>query len=101
MNLIDGTVIAKKIQEQIAHAISHLSHRKPGLAFILVGDNPSSQTYIRMKKKRCEEVGILSFDCVLPKTVTEEQLLKKSISSIGILLSMEFLFNSPFQNIST
>jgi methylenetetrahydrofolate dehydrogenase (NADP+) / methenyltetrahydrofolate cyclohydrolase len=77
MNLIDGTAIAKQIQEQIAHAISHLSHRKPGLAFILVGDNPSSQTYIRMKKKRCEEVGILSFDCVLPKTVTEAQLLKE------------------------
>lgn len=75
--LIDGTAIAKKIQEQIAAAIAHLKQRKPGLAFILVGENPASQTYIRMKKKRCGEVGILSFDCILPETVTEGRLLKE------------------------
>jgi len=75
-SIIDGTAIAKKIQEQIAQAISPLS-RKPGLAFFLVGNDPASQTYIRMKKKRCEEVGILSFDCVLPETVTEEKLLSE------------------------
>lgn len=77
MQLIDGTAIAKQIQDRIAHAIAHLPHRKPGLAFILVGDNPSSKTYIHMKKKRCSEVGILSFDCMLPKTITEEQLLSE------------------------
>jgi methylenetetrahydrofolate dehydrogenase (NADP+) / methenyltetrahydrofolate cyclohydrolase len=75
--LIDGTAIAKKIQDQVAHAIAHLKHRKPGLAFILVGENPASQTYIRMKKRRCEEVGILSFDSILPDSATEEQLLKE------------------------
>jgi len=75
--LIDGTAIAKKIQDQVAHAITHLTHRKPGLAFVLVGDDPASQTYISMKKKRCEEVGILSFDCILPKSTTEGQLLKE------------------------
>src|SRR5580692_1663436 len=77
MNLIDGTAIAKEIQDKIAKSISHLTHRKPGLAFVLVGTNPASQTYIRMKKKRCEEVGILSFDCELPNTISEEQLLKE------------------------
>lgn len=77
MHLIDGTAIAKKIQDQIAHAVSHLVHRKPGLGFILVGDNPSSETYIRMKKRRCEEVGILSFDSQLPKNATEAQLLQE------------------------
>lgn len=77
MHLIDGTFIAKQIQNQIAHAIAQLSHRKPGLAFILVGNNPSSQTYIRMKKKRCAEVGIVSFDCILPETTTESQLLQE------------------------
>lgn len=75
--LIEGTPIAKKIQGQIAQAIAHLKQRKPGLAFILVGNNPASQTYIRMKKKRCEEVGILSFDCLLPETATEDQLLQE------------------------
>ncbi len=77
MNLIDGTAIAKEIHDKIAKSISHLTHRKPGLAFVLVGTNPASQTYIRMKKKRCEEVGILSFDCELPNTISEEQLLKE------------------------
>jgi methylenetetrahydrofolate dehydrogenase (NADP+)/methenyltetrahydrofolate cyclohydrolase len=77
MHLIDGTKIAKTIQDQMAKAISSLSHRKPGLAFILVGKNPASQTYIRMKKKRCSEVGILSFDCELPEAVTEAQLLEE------------------------
>jgi methylenetetrahydrofolate dehydrogenase (NADP+)/methenyltetrahydrofolate cyclohydrolase len=75
--LIDGTAIAKKIQEQIAHAIAHLSHRKPGLAFVLVGDQPASKTYIRMKKKRCQEVGIHSFDHEFPESITEEHLLKQ------------------------
>jgi methylenetetrahydrofolate dehydrogenase (NADP+)/methenyltetrahydrofolate cyclohydrolase len=73
--LIDGTAIAHKIQEQIAHAIAHLPHRKPGLAFILVGDQAASKTYIRMKQKRCKEVGIHSFDHEFPESITEERLL--------------------------
>lgn len=74
MKLLDGMAAAKEIQDKIARAIAPLQ-RKPGLAFILVGDNPASQTYIRMKKRKCQEVGILSFDCVLPKTATEAQVL--------------------------
>jgi methylenetetrahydrofolate dehydrogenase (NADP+)/methenyltetrahydrofolate cyclohydrolase len=77
MSLIDGTAIAQEILNKIAMAISTLSKRKPGLAFILVGNNPASQTYIRMKKKRCKEVGMLSLDCELPSTITEEDLLKE------------------------
>jgi methylenetetrahydrofolate dehydrogenase (NADP+) / methenyltetrahydrofolate cyclohydrolase len=100
--LIDGTAIAKTIQDQVAHAIVHLHHRKPGLAFILVGDNPASQTYIRMKKRRCEEAGILSFDCLLPETTTEEQLLKEieklnqnpAIDGILIQLPLPWHINS-------
>ena len=76
MKLLDGTAVAKEIQNIIAKAIAPLE-RKPGLAFVLVGDNPASQTYIRMKKRKCEEVGIVSFDCVLPKTATEAQVLKE------------------------
>jgi methylenetetrahydrofolate dehydrogenase (NADP+)/methenyltetrahydrofolate cyclohydrolase len=75
--IIDGAAIAQKIQAQVAHAIAHLKHRRPGLAFILVGDNPASQTYVRMKKKRCEEVGIQSLDCLLPTTTTESHLLNE------------------------
>lgn len=74
MQVINGNTIAQEIQDRIAKAIAPLQ-RKPGLAFILVGTNPASQTYIRMKKKRCKEVGILSFDCELPDTITEQELL--------------------------
>jgi methylenetetrahydrofolate dehydrogenase (NADP+) / methenyltetrahydrofolate cyclohydrolase len=96
MHLIDGTKVAKEIQDKIALAISHLKGRKPGLAFILVGNDPASQSYIRMKKKRCEEVGMVSVDCELKATVTEEQLLKeihqlnnnKSIDGILIQLPL-------------
>ncbi len=77
MHIIDGTAIAKEIQHKIASAIAGLTHRKPGLAIILVGSNSASQTYTRMKKKRCAEVGILSFDCELPDTITEAQLLSE------------------------
>jgi methylenetetrahydrofolate dehydrogenase (NADP+)/methenyltetrahydrofolate cyclohydrolase len=75
MHLIDGKEIATQIQNQIAKAISGLTHRKPGLAFVQVGNDPASLTYIRMKKKRCDEVGILSFDCILPASISEKELI--------------------------
>jgi methylenetetrahydrofolate dehydrogenase (NADP+) / methenyltetrahydrofolate cyclohydrolase len=94
MHLIDGNAIAKQIRNQIHVAVSHLKHRKPGLAFILIGNNPASQSYIRMKKKRCEEVGILSFDCELPQETTEDEVLEqidalnKNPSIDGILIQL-------------
>ncbi len=77
MHLIDGNKIAKEIQDKISEAISHLTHRKLGLAFVLVGNDPASHTYIRMKKQRCFDVGITSFDCELPSTITENELLRE------------------------
>ncbi len=73
--IIDGTAIAKQIESQVQKAISHLTHRRPGLAFIIVGENPASQSYVRMKKKKCAEVGILSIDREFSASITEEQLL--------------------------
>lgn len=77
MKCIDGVAIAAQIQHRIAQAIIPLEGRKPGLAFVLVGTNPASQSYIRMKKKRCKEVGILSLDHEFPESITQEQLLKE------------------------
>ncbi|HEY2809856.1 MAG TPA: bifunctional methylenetetrahydrofolate dehydrogenase/methenyltetrahydrofolate cyclohydrolase FolD [Rhabdochlamydiaceae bacterium] len=77
MALIDGKAIAKGIEDKIAQAIRHLKHRPPGLAFILVGNHPASQTYIRMKKKKCEEVGIVSVDRELSAAVSQERLLEE------------------------
>ena len=75
MKLIDGISIAKTIQERIKSSIAKLKTRPPGLAFVRVGDNPASHSYIRMKKKRCQEVGIISFDVELPSHVSEAQVI--------------------------
>lgn len=74
---IDGKQIAKKIEENLQTAIEKIKGRKPALAFVLVGSDPASMTYIKMKKKKCEEIGILSLDLELSENVTEEILLEK------------------------
>lgn len=73
--IINGTVLADQIESRIQHAISHLKARPPGLAFILVGNDPASQSYIRMKKKKCAQVGMISIDQEFPNTISEQQLL--------------------------
>lgn len=75
--IIDGQQIAKEIEANLQLAISRLTHRPPGLGFILVGDNPASRSYIKMKKGKCAEVGIVSFDRELPGQITEDVLLKE------------------------
>ena len=47
----------------------------PGLAVVIVGERGDSQTYVRMKKRACEEVGIVSFGADLPETATQEEVL--------------------------
>lgn len=73
--IIDGKGVAKNIENSLKEAIGHLKGRKPALAFVLVGDDPASIAFIRMKKKKCHEVGILSVDLELPSTISEEYLL--------------------------
>src|SRR5207244_1145605 len=55
----------------------HIKGRKPALAFVLVGEDPASIAFIRMKKKKCHEVGILSVDVELPSTISQEYLLEE------------------------
>lgn len=47
----------------------------PGLAVVIVGERKDSQTYVRMKRKACEEVGIASFGADLPATATQQEVL--------------------------
>lgn len=77
MKLIDGVKIAKTIETNIAAAIQKLKGRPPALAFILVGDDPASVSFIKMKKKKCKEVGILSIDRELSSSVSEAHLIKE------------------------
>ena len=72
--ILDGKALAKKIKEQVAAEAAALP-RKPGLAVILVGENPASQVYVRGKEKDCDECGILNLGARLPAETTEEELL--------------------------
>jgi methylenetetrahydrofolate dehydrogenase (NADP+)/methenyltetrahydrofolate cyclohydrolase len=77
MFLIDGKAIAKKITETLRASIENLVERKPGLAVLLIGDNPASCAYVKMKKKACAEVGIHSVVQHLPAAISQEFLLEK------------------------
>ena len=72
--ILDGKALAKKIKEQVAAEAAALP-RRPGLAVLLVGENPASQVYVRGKEKDCEECGILNLGRKLPADTSEEELL--------------------------
>lgn len=77
-SIIDGKAVAKEVQRQIKEEVDGLERRwglKPGLAVVLVGDDPASHIYVRNKEKACREVGIKSFEHVLPATISEKELL--------------------------
>ncbi len=76
-NLIDGSAIAKTIQEEVRTEVTRLKAEHdltPGLATVLVGDNPASQTYVRMKQRRCGEVGIHSVGVDLPGDASQGEV---------------------------
>ncbi len=72
--IIDGTEIARKIRERIKKEVASMK-KKPGLAAIIVGDNPASKIYVGIKRKQCKEAGIYSEEHNLPEGTTEEELL--------------------------
>ncbi len=76
--IIDGKAIAATIRAEIKAEVDDLRARTgkvPGLATVLVGARKDSQTYVRMKKKACAEVGIESFGHDLPEDIAQEELL--------------------------
>lgn len=73
--IIDGKKVAADLLDEIERQVAKMTLRKPGVAFILVGDNPASQSYIRAKRKACAQTGIASTVIELPATVAEGDLL--------------------------
>jgi methylenetetrahydrofolate dehydrogenase (NADP+)/methenyltetrahydrofolate cyclohydrolase len=71
--VIDGKAVAARIREQVSEEVSGMAE-PPGLATILVGDDPASAVYVRMKREDCAEVGIESFHHEPPTDVTQEEL---------------------------
>lgn len=75
--LIDGKAIAQQIREEVARDVAELvaaGKPKPGLATVLVGENPASQVYVRMKHKACEKAGIESFAHKLPESASQAEV---------------------------
>ena len=72
--IIDGKALAAKCKEEVRTAVDAMA-RKPGLAVILVGENPASQVYVRNKQKDCQECGIHSEEFVLPADYGQNALL--------------------------
>ncbi len=75
--IIDGKKIAQEVRNEVKSEVEELKSRgiNPGLAVVLVGENPASLVYVRQKERACEEVGIASYKYTLPEDTTEEKLL--------------------------
>lgn len=75
--IINGKEIAKKLREKIKNEVQELKGKgiTPGLAVILVGDDPASQVYVRNKEKACQEVGIYSEIHHLSETISQSELI--------------------------
>src|SRR5438067_5675696 len=77
--IIDGRAIAEKVYAELRGEIAELKSRglTPGLAVVLVGDNPASRAYVRAKDKMCRELGLHSVKLELPATTKQEELLAR------------------------
>ena len=75
--IIDGKKVSAQVKEQVRIETEELVKKgiKPGLAVIIVGDDPASRVYVNNKKKACEKVGFLSKEFAQPATTTQEELL--------------------------
>jgi len=77
--IIDGKLISSVIKSEIKSETDKLKSKKgitPGLAFILVGENPASKVYVKSKGKACEELGFYSVTETLSRDISEEELIK-------------------------
>ena len=76
--IIDGKAEAAKVRQETATAVEHFRREfgvAPGLATVLVGDDPASATYVRNKRRSCEKVGIESLHHELPASTSEEEIV--------------------------
>lgn len=79
MKIIDGKLLAQNLRAEIAAGVEKLKSERgvtPGLAVILVGDNPASVSYVTAKEKACAEAGMYSREIRLPESTTEAELVK-------------------------
>jgi methylenetetrahydrofolate dehydrogenase (NADP+)/methenyltetrahydrofolate cyclohydrolase len=75
--IIDGVLMAEQLRTQVAEKVAArvaAGKTAPGLATVLVGENPASQAYVKSKHKACQQAGIVSFGYVLPATATQAEV---------------------------
>lgn len=80
--MIDGKAFAARLRGEVAAAVAGVKAAHgltPGLAVVLVGEDPASQVYVRNKRAACSETGIASFETLLPASATQEQLLAEIV----------------------
>jgi methylenetetrahydrofolate dehydrogenase (NADP+)/methenyltetrahydrofolate cyclohydrolase len=96
-NLLDGKALAQKIRQRLQQEIQSLqtqAGRPPGLAVLMVGENPASSVYVRNKQRACEQVGIVSFGKHFPTNISQTELtevihsLNENSEVDGILLQL-------------
>ena len=77
--VIDGKAIANSVREELRMQIARLKEEgvTPGLAVVLVGDDPASRLYVNMKKKTCAELGIYSEEHLLPADISQKELIDR------------------------
>ena len=75
---IDGKAVSAKVRAEVAQEVAALKERgvTPGLAVVIVGDDPASRIYVNNKKKACQATGIHSEEYALPATTTQEELME-------------------------
>ena len=73
--IMDGKALAAKVKEEVREQVAQME-QKPGLAVVLVGDNPASRVYVNGKKKDCGECGIYSEEYAVPAEITQQELLE-------------------------
>ena len=83
MQLLDGKALSKKIELQVTQEVKKLKEScgcTPGLAVVLVGQDPASTAYVGMKKKACDRVGFYSITHDMPETISQEAIERTIIS---------------------
>ena len=76
--ILSGKVVSQRIKDELKEEVKELNAKGifPGLAVIIVGDDPASRVYVNSKKKACEEIGVYSEEYALPAETSEEELLQ-------------------------
>jgi methylenetetrahydrofolate dehydrogenase (NADP+)/methenyltetrahydrofolate cyclohydrolase len=76
-SVLSGRKFAKEVRRNLAEDIRKIGGRPPGLAVVIVGDDPASRVYVSMKEKACGRVGIVSTSVKLDESVSQEELLQE------------------------